>query len=214
MTDHARRRVDELIRQARTFYARGWMWGTSGNLSVKLADSPMRIAVTASGRSKGDLAYEGIAIEPASARAEYPWLASPAPKPSAETCIHQAIYEAAPSAGAVLHVHTVAGTLLSMDGLPEREGGTLRIEGLEMLKGWGLKPGEAADVPVLPNWRELERIAAAVKERIAAGAGVPAFLVWGHGVTVWGKDQEQARNHLEIAEFVFQVVWEQRQARR
>ena len=214
-TESARARVDGLIAISTEFYQRGWMWGTSGNLSVKLSDSPKRIAVTASGWSKGALTYDGIAIEPAADRDALRFLdGSPVPKPSAETCIHHAIYDAVPSAGAVLHVHTVAGTLLSMEGFSPAEGGTLEIDGLEMLKGWGLKPGQRAHVPIIPNWHELPRIAAAVQERTAAGANVPAVLVHGHGLTAWGKDLEQAKNHVEIGEFVFQVLWQQRLAGR
>ncbi len=214
MPDAAQRQVDELVRLARVFYRRGWMWGTSGNLSVKLSDRPRRIAVTASGWSKGKLTYDGIAIEPAEARSELPWLpGSPAPKPSAETCIHRAIYDAAPDAGAVLHVHTVAGTLLSMHEAAEGQSGAIEVEGLEMLKGWGLRADQRARLPIVPNWPELDRIAGAVANQIAHGSNVPVILVYGHGTTAWGRDLEQAKNHLEIAEFIFQVLWQRHLAR-
>lgn len=211
MPEAAQRKVDALIALARALYQRGWMWGTSGNLSVKLSDAPRRIAVTASGWSKGALTYDGIAVQPVEARREFAWLGEGAgAKPSAEACIHSAIYDAVPDAGAVLHVHTIAGTLMSLEGGAPDTGGTLEVAGLEMIKGWGLKAGDRALVPIVPNWPALERIAEEVTRRIREGANVPVALVYGHGLTAWGRDLEQAKNHVEIAEFIFQVLWQRR----
>src|SRR5258708_6986968 len=44
-----------LIEAGRDFYARGWMLGTSGNLSARLDSEPLLLAITASGAPKGAL---------------------------------------------------------------------------------------------------------------------------------------------------------------
>ena len=42
------------------FYARGWVLGTSGNLSAVIGYDPLRLAITASGVDKGNLTSEQI----------------------------------------------------------------------------------------------------------------------------------------------------------
>src|SRR5207302_5701095 len=53
--------------------------------------------------------------------------------PSAETLIHQAIYRAAPAAGAVFHVHPVYATLISSFYGHPRERRMLKVEWFEMM---------------------------------------------------------------------------------
>ena len=45
----------ELAEAGREFYRRGWVLGTSGNFSMLLARTPLRVCVTASGIEKGKL---------------------------------------------------------------------------------------------------------------------------------------------------------------
>jgi hypothetical protein len=69
-----------LIKTGRAFADRDWMLGTSGSLSVRLGDDPLRVLITVSGVDKGDLAEEhflevsdfnGIADPKASSEAFY-----------------------------------------------------------------------------------------------------------------------------------------------
>ena len=214
---HARPLIDTLARTAATFYQREWMWGTSGNLSVKLASRPLTIAITGSGASKGELTYADLAIVPEEARASFPWLGPARARPSTETAIHLAIYQSLPGAGAVYHVHTVASTLVSLPS-KQREGlRSVAISGLEMLKGWDVdwKQGELkAEVPVLPNRPHMDELAEDFSRLLNQCTDIPAVLVAGHGVTVWGKTPSEAQNRLEIAEFLFQVLWNQRQPKK
>lgn len=211
--------VHTLIRYAADFYQRGWMWGTSGNLSARLLASPLAIAITGRGASKGELSLTDIAIAPEEARAKVPNLpAACRSHPSAETAIHLAVYRERPDAGAVFHVHTVASTALSLTYPPERDGPKgLEVAGLEMLKGWDVPWRDGAlrtRIPVLPNQESMEALAGEFARLIAQGTTVPCILVAGHGMTVWGRTPEEARNRLEIAEFICQVLWQQRLAER
>src|SRR5438128_11227593 len=49
-----------LVAISRSFYARGWALGTSGNFSAVLSREPLRLAVTPSGADKAELAAEQL----------------------------------------------------------------------------------------------------------------------------------------------------------
>lgn len=51
-----------LAAEAARFASFGWMRGTSGNLSLLLSREPFRLAVTASGHDKGELAGEDVVL--------------------------------------------------------------------------------------------------------------------------------------------------------
>ena len=51
-----------LAAEAKRFHARGWMMGTAGNLSLKIGDAPLRFYITASGKDKGELGTDDIAL--------------------------------------------------------------------------------------------------------------------------------------------------------
>ena len=209
--------VRTLIRYAADFHQRGWMWGTSGNLSAKLSASPLAIAITGSGASKGELTLTDIAIAPEEARSAVPDLPACRGQASAETAIHLAVYRSRPDAGAVFHIHTVASTALSLAHAPGLAApGEVEVTGLEMLKGWNTPwqvGGLRALIPVLPNLESMDALAREFTRLFAQGTTVPCILVAGHGMTVWGRTPEEARNRLEIAEFICQVLWQQRLAK-
>jgi methylthioribulose-1-phosphate dehydratase len=98
-----------LAAHAKTFYDRGWMWGTAGNLSARLPEGSFWI--TASGCSKGELTPEQfVRMSLDGDLLERP---TPQAKPSAETSIHQAVYGLFPEAKACYHVHSVPANLVS-----------------------------------------------------------------------------------------------------
>ena len=212
--------IDEMIATAGSFYERGWMLGTSGNLSARLDSGPVGgggpvIAITGSGASKGALGYADIAVLPEESRGLLPVLDAPRRGPSAEVAIHRTLYERLPEVGAVFHVHTVASTALSRaaaagGGAPS----AVVAEGLEMLKGLDV-PWRGGvlrtEIPVLANRSDMAALAEEVGVLLAgAAAPLPALLVAGHGLTVWGGTIEQARNRLEAAEFICEVLWGER----
>ena len=60
MTDDLPGLSRRLIEIGRRFDARGWVLGTSGNFSAVLSRDPLKLVITASGSSKGDLIPEQI----------------------------------------------------------------------------------------------------------------------------------------------------------
>ncbi|HWS27005.1 MAG TPA: class II aldolase/adducin family protein, partial [Xanthomonadales bacterium] len=95
-----------IAQAGRDFSARGWTPATSSNFSMRLAES--RIAVTVSGRDKGQLTAADVMVCDLDGNA-----VDTDARPSAETLLHCQIYRRYPDAGAVLHTHSLAQTLAS-----------------------------------------------------------------------------------------------------
>ncbi|MEV6394790.1 methylthioribulose 1-phosphate dehydratase [Streptomyces sp. NPDC051907] len=197
----------DLVTMSRALYRRGWMEGTSGNLSVRSADDASVVLVTASGRSKGELADEDIVpVDLATAKP----LRTGGPRPSAETSIHTALYRSARDCEAVIHAHAPYATAVA--SLAARRGeSSVRIEDFELIKGFGLADPSSVTVPVFPNWPDVPRIGADVEAHYSAlgaagDAPVPVLLIAHHGATVWGPTLEAARNRLECLEGICQLL--------
>ena len=171
----------------------GWVPATAGNLSVRLG--PEEVAITRSGNHKGflseaDVIRVDLAGRPLDADA----------KPSYETLLHCGVYRRFPDAGAVLHGHSVAATVLS-----RRAGDAIRLAGYELLKAFpgGPTHDAATDLPVLDNDQDIPRLQAALEARWdAAPDAPPGYVIRGHGVYVWGSGMDQAMARLEALEFM------------
>ena len=183
----------------RLCYSRGWVFGTSGNFSAVLGREPLRLAITPSGADKGALEAGEILEVDGDGR-----LLSGAGRPSAETAIHLAIARAA-GAGAVAHTHSTWSTLLSDARAAE---GGLAIQGYEMLKGLTgtLTHAHREWIPILENTQDWPSEAPQVEERLRRDEKSHAFLIRSHGLYTWGKDVAEARRHVEIIEFLLEVV--------
>lgn len=189
-----------LIEVGRRFDARGWMLGTSGNLSMVLSREPLRLAITASGIPKGELTPDQILEIDADGRVTSPGTG----RPSAEARLHVEIVGVC-NAGAVLHTHSMWSTLLS-----DRHAGTrgFVIEGYEMLKGLeGVTTHEHREwVPVLENDQDMSRLAGRVGEELTRHPAAHAFLLRRHGMYTWGDTLSQAVRHVEIVEFLLEAL--------
>jgi methylthioribulose-1-phosphate dehydratase len=192
--------VDQLADIGRRFDARNWVLGTSGNFSVVLDREPLRLAMTRSGVSKGQLTGEGIVEVDAEGL-----LARSMPgKPSAEARLHVEIVRAR-SADAVLHTHSIWSTVLSDR---HAAAGGLAITGYEMLKGLeGVSTHEHREwIPILDNDQDMARLAGRVRETLAAYPDCHAFLLRRHGMYTWGETLPQAVRHVEIVEFLLEAL--------
>ncbi|MEK4565736.1 methylthioribulose 1-phosphate dehydratase [Alkalihalobacillus sp. FSL R5-0424] len=175
--------------------ARDWFPGTSGNLSIKVVDSPLQFLVTASGRDKRKRTSEDFLLVNEFSQ---PLEDSPL-KPSAETILHQRIYEKT-EAGCSLHVHTVANNVISELYANE---GEITFQHQELIKAFNLWEEDASiTIPIVPNYADLPILAEAVANEIKRG--VFGVLIRNHGITVWGKNGFEAKKHLEAFEFLFE----------
>ena len=197
-------RMEELrtgiVEVARGFYARGWLMGTSGNLSAVVQREPLRLAITSSGLDKGEIKDEQVIVIDEDARL----VSEFAGKPSDESLLHVCIAKER-GAGAVLHTHSIWNTILS--DLYADEGG-VRIEGYEMLKGLaGVRTHEHAEwVPIVDNSQDMMALAATVKETLREHESAHGFLIKRHGLYTWGENLAQAKRHVEILEFLLEVT--------
>ena len=198
-----RRIVEQLADVGREFYRRGWALGTSGNFSAVTSRHPLRIAITATGLDKGNLhPADMLEIDEASR------LTRGEGAPSAEAVIHLTIVGMR-GAGAVLHTHSVWSTILS-DAFARQWG--LTLEGFEMLKGLdGVGTHEHREwLPILENSQDMKELAQAVGESLAQNPDCHGFLIRRHGMYTWGTDLAEAKRHVEILEFLLEVVGRER----
>jgi methylthioribulose-1-phosphate dehydratase len=184
------------------FHDRGWSLGTSSNYSIVLDRDPLRLLLTASGKDKRRLKQTDFVIVDAAGRPAEPTKE----RPSAETALHTMLARR-PGVGSVLHTHSVWGTLLS--DLHAAAGG-LWLEGYEMLKGLsGIGTHEHREwIAIFPNSQDIPALARDVEHRLADTERPIAhgFLIRGHGLYTWGRDLDEARRHIEVLEFLFEVL--------
>jgi methylthioribulose-1-phosphate dehydratase len=193
--------ASQLAECGREFYRRGWVLGTSGNFSALQTRDPLRVRITASGNDKGALATETHFLEIDDSAA----VLNGVGKPSAETSLHLAIYKLKPNAGAILHTHSVWGTILS--DVHFREGG-IEIEGYEMLKGLaGVVTHEHREfLPVVENSQNYDELSRAIEQTLLENPAAHGVYLRRHGLYTWGKDVAEAKRHIEIYEFLFEVL--------
>jgi len=185
--------LERLIACTAKLAAAGLTPATSSNFSIR-ADAESCL-ITVSGRDKGCLSADdfmrvdsrGMALEPGRTS-------------SAETLLHTQIYRERPEAGAVLHTHSLAQTLLSMRHAND---GFIEIKGYELLKAFhGIKTHDTAiRVPIVANSQDMNALCEAIAPAFAETA-FWGYLIAGHGLYTWGRDVEEAQRHLEAFEFL------------
>lgn len=194
--------ADQLAETGRQCHARGWALGTSGNFSAVLSRAPLRLAITSSGADKGALSPDQVLeIDEQGNNLSGPG------RPSAEASLHLAITRAR-GAGAVLHTHSIWSTILSDAAAADG----LAIQGYEMLKGLeGVATHEHREwLPILDNTQDWAAAAPQVEALLAEHPKAHGFLIRRHGLYTWGRDLAQAKRHLEVLEFLFEVLGRKR----
>jgi methylthioribulose-1-phosphate dehydratase len=186
-----------LAATAKALHARGWLLGTSGNLSAVVQQEPLLIAMSPSGVDKGELTADQILLVDENA------FVINGGKPSDETLLHLEIVKQRP-AGAVLHTHSIWNTILS-DLFADQSG--FVIEGYEMLKGLaGVHThGHREWLPIIDNSQDMPELAATIRAVLTEQPNAHGFLLHKHGLYSWGKDLREARRHIEILEFLLEV---------
>ena len=188
-------------------HQRGWCDGTGGNFSCVLERDPLLLLMAPSGVDKGTVAPRDLIQVSASGEV----LAGKG-KASAETALHVEIVNCC-GAGAVLHTHSLAATLLSQWVL-EKAGPSeacaqshLELRDLEMLKGLeGITTHACSvNIPVCANDQDLPALSKRVRPMLS---GAPhGVLIAGHGLYAWGRNLGSAVRHLEILEFLLEQRW-------
>lgn len=180
---------------------RGLAPATAGNYSMRLDDGS--VAVTVSGAHKGRLTPDQVM------RVDMDGAALDGKKPSAETLLHCLVYAIDPGAGAVLHTHSVAGTVLSraLAGRP-----AIVLEGYELLKIFPGTPTHDVriEVPLVDNSQDMAALAAELRLLLLAPPSrIPAFYIGGHGLYAWAPTMDGAEYLTEACEFLLSCAWEE-----
>lgn len=174
--------------------ARDWFRGTSGNLSIKVTDSPLTFLVSASGKDKYKRTDEDFLLVNENGEA----IETKHLKPSAEMLLHREIYHKT-DAGCSIHVHTIDNNVIS-----ELYGdkGEIVFQGQELIKAFDLWEEDATyRIPIVKNHANIPMLAKTVSEQVTNDAG--AVLIRNHGITVWGRSAFEAKKYLEACEFLF-----------
>lgn len=192
--------ASNLASVARSLHARGWLLGTSGNLSAVVQREPLRLAMSPSGIDKGELEPAQVLTIDEHARV----VSDHNAKPSDESLLHIRIVQTR-NAGAVLHTHSVWNTMLS--DLYRHLGG-INIEGYEMLKGLqGVRTHEHNEwLPIIKNSQDMPALADTVGKTLENHSAAHGFLLERHGLYTWGDHLAQAKRHIEILEFLLETL--------
>ena len=196
ITQDTSERLAGLVRGAAQ---RGWAVGTSGNFSAVVGTDPIHLLITPSGADKGTVRAEDMVTIDAQGAVE-----AGGRRPSAETALHLAIVRAR-GARAVSHTHSVWSTLLSDAAFPA---GGLAIEGYEMLKGLSGVTTHAHRewLPVIENTQDWAGESRRVESLLRGQPLAHGLLIRRHGLYTWGRDIDELKRHLEVLEFLLEVV--------
>ena len=207
ITDRAVELAASLSEAAKGFYQRGWALGTSGNFSAVVGLEPLRLVITSSGVDKGRLTTDQFVQVDGDGK-----VVAGAGRPSDETKLHLTIVRQRP-AMAVLHTHSVWSTTLSALMINDSE---IAISGYEMLKGLaGVHTHKHQEsLAILDNSQNMDELARELEELLHWRPDAHGFLLRGHGLYTWGGSVDEARRHVEILEFLLEVMGRTRFAGR
>ena len=188
----------ELVRISQLFYERGWSLATSSNYSARFEANTLLI--TASGLDKGTLTEQDLVLIDLEGNLQE----ETQKRPSAEAYLHCELYKHNREIGAVLHTHSVFGTVLSSLGNT-----SLSLEGYEMLKALsGVSTHLHTEyIPIFQNAQNMRILAERIIPYLEKNRSTHAFLIVGHGLYCWGRDLPEALRHIEAIEFLLECEY-------
>lgn len=181
--DHTRR---DIVRICRGLYQRGFVVGTEGNVSVRVA--PDRCWITPTGCHKGWLEPDDLLLIDLAGQVHFG-----RGQPSSEMPMHLALYTSRPDIFAVVHAHPPLATALTVAGYTLDS--TLLPESVVAL---GQVPTVPYQMPTTPQFAHA--IGTAMRNAEAA-------LLEQHGSVTVGASLQMAFNRMEIVERVAQVFY-------
>ena len=180
---------DEICRVGRSLHARGYVHGTTGNISARLADG---FLITATDASLGELAPQALV------KVAGDGSAASGARPSKTLALHRRIYAAAPEAGCVVHTHS-----RHLVGLSLELGDDARDDLLPPITPYFVM--KVGHVPVIAYHRPgdpcvADLVAAAIERGRARGTPIRAVMLARLGPNVWHDTPAAAMAVLEELE--------------
>ncbi|HEY4957297.1 MAG TPA: aldolase [Caldimonas sp.] len=181
----------ELCRVGRSLHARGYVHGTTGNVSARLADG---FLISATDACLGELEADALVKVDADG---VPAIA--AARPSKTLALHLRIYAAEPEAGAIIHTHSTHLVRASL-AIPMGES---RADLLPPITPYFVM--KVGHVPLVHYHRPgdpalADRVAAAIAEAHGRGAPIRAVMLARLGPNVWHATPAAAMAVLEELE--------------
>mgnify|MGYP003492782060 FL=1 len=172
---------------------RGMTPATSSNFSARLDSEHCH--VTVSGRDKGKLGPDDFMLVDMQGMA-----GQSDRRASAETLLHTQIYRLRPDAGAVLHTHSLAQTVMSMR---YEASGFIEFTGYELLKAFRdvATHQTTLRLPIVANSQDMDALCTALAP-LFEDDRLYGYLIAGHGIYSWGRDVAEAKRHLDAFEFL------------
>lgn len=186
MHTHSDRIRQEMVTVCQRLYARDFIVGTEGNVSVRVA--PDRLWITPTGCHKGLLQPEELLLIDLDGRVYF----GPG-QPSSETPMHLALYRYRPDIGAIVHAHPPLATALTVAGYPLDV--TLLPEAVVVL---GEVPTIPYQMPTTPQFAQ---------EVGTTMRCAQAVLLENHGSVTVGPTLQAAFNTMETVERVAQIFY-------
>ncbi|AVH94315.1 aldolase [Streptomyces sp. WAC00288] len=171
-----------IVRTARSLFTRGLTHGSTGNLSVRLADGTLLLTPT--GSSLGDLTETDLS------RTDVHGRHLDGPRPTKEAFLHAAFYRARPAAHAVVHLHSTHAAAVSCLAVPDT-GDVLP----PLTAYYAMRVGR---LPLLPYHAPGDKALGPLAEHTARTHH--AVLLANHGPVVAGTSLEQAADAIEELE--------------
>ncbi len=158
---------------------------TGGNVSVRIPGDPEHFLITPTRLHKGSLKPEDIVPVDRQGKP-----LNPRQRPSVETPMHIAIYEAYPEIAAVIHSHAPHATAL---GLVEGRIPPITVEAIPFVDAQVVPYGMPGDPELIEN------VVKALEKS-------PAVLLQNHGLLTVGRDLRQAANRALALEEVISIL--------
>lgn len=181
------------------FYQLGWVSGTGGGLSIRIAEN--QILIAPSGVQKERLKPWDLFLTDLQGNILQ--------RPKNESL---RLSECTPlfleaytqrNAGAVIHSHSINAVIATNN---PKHVNLFAISGFEMqkgIKGYGVN--DRLTVPVIKNTERESQLTESLAKAIETSPQTQAVLVKNHGVYVWGDSWEQAKTHAECYDYLFEI---------
>lgn len=178
----------DLVAYSSLLYKRGYAFGSSGNISVRLDNT--RILATPTGSSLGRLKADELSIT------DYSGKLLSGPPPSKEIAFHLALY-ADPACNCIIHLHATWTTLLSCQVTPETKDVIRPFTPYYVMK--------IKNVVVIPYYAPGQPQLGIDLGKWAGKCNV--FLLQNHGSVIVGRSLEDALNLVEEFEETAKLDW-------